>query len=147
MTTDKVYTTRSLYGLAKSPELNLDNDNLHAVVFRVTGKASIKELTQTEVKAVVRELVLLKEMYQREASMSRSNENVLWASDGQRFQIRMLEKELGWNTNPARLKGFMKKFSKKENIKWLTAEEASKLIEGLKGAKRNMNGKRSKAAD
>lgn len=145
MTTDKVYTTKSLYGMAKSPELNLDNDNLHAVVFRVTGKESIKQLTQTDLKAVVRELILLKEMCQREADVSRSNEETQWASQGQLYQIKQLEKELGWNNNPARLRGFMKKYSKKENVKWMTAEEASNLIEALKGVKRNMNGNRRKS--
>jgi hypothetical protein len=137
---EKIYTTKSLFGLAKSPGLNLDNEGLHDVVLRVTGKSSIKLLTQIEIKAVVRDLIFLKEICQRDQEQPIPFKATREATQSQQYQIKMLEKELGWNNNPARLKGFMKKYSHKESIKCMAVDEASKLIEALKGCKRNMNG-------
>ena len=43
---------RTLWAIAKSPELHLTDEDLHAVVYRETGKESMKMLTQGEVKAL-----------------------------------------------------------------------------------------------
>ncbi len=40
---------RTLWAIAKSPELHLTDEDLHAVVYRETGKESMKMLTQGEV--------------------------------------------------------------------------------------------------
>ena len=37
---------RTLWAIAKSPELHLTDEDLHAVVYRETGKESMKMLTQ-----------------------------------------------------------------------------------------------------
>ena len=43
----KPASIRTLWAIAKSPELALSDDDLHAVVFRETGKESMKKLTKT----------------------------------------------------------------------------------------------------
>ena len=48
------YNTRILYGLAKSKEVGLTDELLHMLVYRETGKSSIKELTPSELAAVCR---------------------------------------------------------------------------------------------
>lgn len=138
----KTYSIGSIYGLAKCPELNLDNDTLHDVVRKVTGKESIKILSDLERRKVVIELVRLKELCKMDIDMNRISDKVIWASQDQIYQIHKLEKELGWSDNSERLKGFMKKYSRRENLKWLTITEASNLIESLKACKKNMNGRR-----
>ena len=40
---------RTLWAIAKSPELCLSEEDLHAVVYRETGKESMKKLTQGEI--------------------------------------------------------------------------------------------------
>ncbi len=47
---------RTLWAIAKSPELHLTDEDLHAVVYRETGKESMKMLTQGEVNTVARVL-------------------------------------------------------------------------------------------
>lgn len=46
--------------------------------------------------------------------------------------IRNLERKLGWSDNEKRLIGFIKKYTKKDNLSELTSIEASRVIEGLK---------------
>ena len=41
-------TIRTLWAIAKSPELHMDSEDLHAVVYRETGKDSLKKLSQNE---------------------------------------------------------------------------------------------------
>ena len=45
-TTRKPASIRTLWAIAKSPELHLSDEDLHAVVFRETGKESMKKLSQ-----------------------------------------------------------------------------------------------------
>ena len=44
------YTIKTIWGLAKSPELRLDKDSLYALVYRETKKESLKKLTKAEIK-------------------------------------------------------------------------------------------------
>ena len=45
-------TIRTLWGIAKSPELQLGSEELHLVVQAQTGKDSLKELTEPERRRV-----------------------------------------------------------------------------------------------
>lgn len=44
----KPASIRTLWAIAKSPELGLTDEDLHAVVYRETGKESMKKLSQGE---------------------------------------------------------------------------------------------------
>lgn len=46
---------RTLWAIAKSPELHLTDEDLHAVVYRETGKESISPRDVAEVSEVIRE--------------------------------------------------------------------------------------------
>ena len=54
------------------------------------------------------------------------------ATDNQRRKIYMLTKELGWDDNPKRLSGFIRRMFKVERVEWLNYEQCSNLIEALK---------------
>ena len=44
--------------------------------------------------------------------------------------IKYLEKQLGWQDNPERLKGFLRRIIKREGVR--TKQEGIKVIQGLK---------------
>lgn len=116
---------RKIYALAK--ELNLDNELLHDFMNNTIKEKNISKLTNIQAITLIDELEY-KKTGVRKKKIYRSDR----ATEDQIYKIQALEKELGWNENPKRLKGFMKKYSKVEDINWLTDEAASNLIEALK---------------
>ena len=50
------YTIKTLWGLAKSKELGLTEEELHLLVARETGKDSIRELNRSELSHVCHSL-------------------------------------------------------------------------------------------
>ena len=116
---------RKIYALAK--ELNLDNELLHDFMKNTIKEKSISKLTNIQAITLIDELEYKKTGI-RKKKIYRSNR----ATEAQEGKILALEKELGWNENPKRLKGFIKKYSRVEDINWLTFEATSNLIEALK---------------
>ena len=51
------YTIKTLWGLAKSKELGLTEEELHLLVARETGKDSIRELNRSELSHVCQGLI------------------------------------------------------------------------------------------
>ena len=49
-------TLKTVWGLAKSPELQLTSEELHLLVAGYIGKDSLKELNGREIRLVVQEL-------------------------------------------------------------------------------------------
>ena len=123
-------TIRTLWGIAKSPELQLGSEELHLVVQAQTGKDSLKELTEPERRRVAYVLGQMKESAsgkrKRPVGMTGN------ATDNQRRKIYMLTKELGWDDNPKRLSGFIRRMFRVERVEWLNYEQCSNLIEALK---------------
>ena len=95
---------RKLWGIAKSPELRLSDEDLHLVVQAHTGKDSIKELNNRELNTCIRVLLNMKDK---------------------------LTQELGWE-KPARVNGLCMKMFKVSSVEWLNYQQCSKLIEALK---------------
>jgi len=116
---------RKIYALSK--ELNMDSETLHIISEKVVGVGSISKLTNIDAIKLIDELEFAK-TGERKKKIYRANR----ATEDQIYKIQALEKELGWNNNPKRLKGFMKRYGRVEDIKWLTFETASNLIEALK---------------
>lgn len=114
---------RNIWGLAKSKELNLTDDDLYAIIIRETGKDSMRQLTTKELNRVISVLIDMKERYKARPGM---------ASKEQLYKIKELEKALGWDDNPRRLQGFIRKYYKVERLEWLKFNDAIKLIESLK---------------
>ena len=65
---------RTLWAIAKSPELHMTDEDLHAVVYRETGKESIKALTQGQINEVARVLQNMKDGVSRSTRPKRTDE-------------------------------------------------------------------------
>lgn len=118
---------RILWGIAKSPELGLTDEELHMVVSAHTGKDSIRALTQGELRTVIRVLGDMKESAGGGRSRPRGNP----ATGSQRKKIYMLARELGWD-DPARVDGLCRKMFRVDRVEWLDSGQCSRLIEALK---------------
>lgn len=116
---------RIIWVLAKRH--GFDEDLLRTKVKAITGSESISAMTKTEAARVIDTLIP-----GRAANMATKKQ--LWLID-------RLSKELGWDDNPKRLQGFAKKYAGVDNINWLTADKAWRLIEGLKKIRARLKNK------
>lgn len=126
----KPASIRTLWAIAKSPELHLSDEDLHAVVYRETGKKSIKKLTQGEINTVARVLQNLKDGSAR--GQKRTDEGGDARTIQQRRKIYKLTEALGWNKDPQRVQGFVKRMTGVDRLEWLNVGQCEKVIEGLK---------------
>lgn len=128
----KPASIRTLWAIAKSPELMLSDDDLHAVVFGQTGKESMKSLTQGEVNHLARVLQNMKDGVQTDNRIKRTDEGGDPRTVSLRRKIYALCGELGWNDDPHRINGFVKRMCGVERVEWLSIWQCNKVIEGLK---------------
>lgn len=85
---------KKIWGIAKSPELKLTDEELHLVVQAHTGKDSIKALNKRELQTVIRVLGSMKDSAKKsERGRSRFSGNT--ATENQRKKIFKLTQELG----------------------------------------------------
>jgi len=123
-------TLRTIWGIAKSPELKLSDEELHLVVQAHTGKDSLKNLNKRELGTVVRVLSGMKDSSKKsERAATKGSGNP--ATENQRKKIWKLTQELGWD-KPARVNGLSQKMFKVSRVEWLNYQQCSKLIEALK---------------
>ena len=73
----KPASIRTLWAIAKSPKLGLTDEDLHAVVYRETGKESMKKLSQGEINTVARVLQKKKDGVERDTKAKRIDEGGL----------------------------------------------------------------------
>lgn len=123
---------RTLWAIAKSPELHMTDEDLHAVVYRETGKESIKALTQGQINEVARVLQNMKDGISRSTRPKRTDEGGDARTIQQRRKIYALTESLGWNDNPQRIQGFVKRTTGVDRLEWLNVAQCEKVIEGLK---------------
>jgi len=128
----KPASIRTLWAIAKSPELALTEEDLHAVVYRETGKESIKKLSQGEINAVARVLQNMKDSASGNVRTKRTDTGGDARTVQQRRKIYALTEALGWNDNPQRIQGFVKRMTGVDRLEWLTVAQCEKVIEGLK---------------
>ena len=126
---------RTLWAIAKSPELRLSDEDLHGVVYRETGKESMKKLTQGEVNTVARVLQNMKDSVSRSVRDKRTDTGGDIRTTAQRRKIYALCEALGWNDDPRRIQGFVKRVAHVDRIEWLNMAQCEKVIEGLKALK------------
>jgi phage gp16-like protein len=117
-------------------QLGMESDELHEMVSVVTGKDSIKSLSVTEGTEVIEVLVRAggRVKKKRKPRPALPPNVVELVTHKQTRLMKRLEKKLGWQDNPQRLKGFTKRIIKREGIR--TKQEAIKVIEGLKSMAR-----------
>ena len=123
---------RTLWAIAKSSELHMTDEDLHAVVYRETGKESIKALTQGQINEVARVLQNMKDGVSRSTRPKRTDEGGDVRTVQQRRKIYALTEQLGWNNNPQRIQGFVKRITGVDRLEWLNVAQCEKVIEGLK---------------
>lgn len=123
---------RTLWAIAKSPELSLSGEDLHSVVYRETGKESIRKLSQGELNSVVRVLQNMKDSVNSSTRTKRTDEGGNPRTVEQRRKIYALCEELGWNNDPRRIRGFIKRVAHVDRVEWLSPANCEKVIEGLK---------------
>lgn len=123
---------RTLWAIAKSPELHMTDEDLHAVVYRETQKESIKKLTQGEINTVARVLQNMKDSVNSVPRTKRTDTGGDARTVQQRRKIYALTEELGWNGDPQRIQGFVKRMTGVDRLEWLNVDQCKKVIEGLK---------------
>ena len=123
---------RTLWAIAKSPELHMTDEDLHALVYRETGKESIRALTQGQISEVARILQNMKDGVSRSAHAKRTDEGGDPRTVQQRRKIYALAESLGWNDSPQRIQGFVKRMTGVDRLEWLNVSQCRKVIEGLK---------------
>lgn len=111
---------RKIYMLAR--EKGIDNDTLHAHIFNIAKKDSIKELTIVEAVMVI-------------DSLSGNEQGKM--TFRQRSYIMKLAKELKWVTesgkvDTAALRSFIRNQVDVPVEQWLTQKQASVVIDGMK---------------
>ena len=119
---------RQIWGIAKSPELRLTDEELHVLVEGQTGKSSIKDLNKREMQTVIRVLTGMKVSAKRTGRKGRGGNP---ATENQRKKIYKLTQELGWD-KPSRLSGMCRRMFGVGAVEWLDYSQCSKLIEALK---------------
>jgi hypothetical protein len=125
------FSIKTIWGLAKSPELLLSDEDLYSIIYRETGKDSMRKLGKKEITKICSVLLEMKDSMKgkpKKRTDTRGNK----LTKEQRQKIYRLTGELGWNDNNARINGFVKKVFKVERIEWLNNGQCSKLIEMLK---------------
>lgn len=120
---------KTIWGIAKSPELRLTDEELHLVVQAHTGKDSIRDLNAREIKAVINHLAAMKESAKK--SQRTNGRRGSTVTENQRRKIYKLAQELGWD-KPARVNGMCKKMFGVASVEWIDYRQCSKLIEALK---------------
>jgi len=112
---------KKIWATARS--IGMEQEDIYNVLQRETGKDSMRQCSQKELERVLLSLQSMQGFNNFRGN--RVTKKQLW-------KIGQLEKQLGWQDNPQRLKGFIKKFYSVEQMEWLTSTQAWRLIESLK---------------
>ena len=131
------YTIKSLWGLAKSKEVSLTDEELHLLVSRETGKDSIKELNGSELAHVCRILQKQKDDIKRQNGTLtdlRGNPQ----TTRQRRKIAQLMDRLGWENRNVR--ALAHRMYKVDAVEWLGYSQCQGLIEAMKAMLERVEG-------
>ncbi len=127
---------RKIWGIAKSPEMMLTDEELYLVVQCHTGKDSIKALNKREAAVVIRVLGSMKDSRKRDSSRSGGDN----PTEKQHKKIYRLAQELGWD-KIERVNGMCRKMFGVSAVEWLNYQQCSKLIEALKSMVKRQEGR------
>lgn len=89
-------TIKMLWGLAKSPELSMTDEELHLLVSAHTGKDSIRALNKRELGTMVSVLQNMKDSSSK-GTRNRQRRSGNVATANQRKKVYKLTEELGWS--------------------------------------------------
>ena len=108
--------------------------NLAVVALLLRGGVEVDagKLTQGEVNTVARVLQNMKDSVSRSVRDKRTDTGGDIRTTAQRRKIYALCEALGWNDDPRRIQGFVKRVAHVDRIEWLNMAQCEKVIEGLK---------------
>ena len=127
-------TIKSIWGLAKSPELRLDKDDLYAIIYRETGHEHMRDLTPGDISRVCRVLYTMKDQANGGKTVyhpKRTDEGGNDATVEQRRRIYHLCQQLGW-TDVDQINGFARRMCRVDRVEWLNPRQCRVIIEALK---------------
>ena len=101
----------------------------------------MRKLTQGEINTVARVLQNMKDSVGGSTRGKRTDEGGDPRTVQQRRKIFALTEELGWNDDPRRIQGFVKRMTGVDCLEWLNASQCEKIIEGLKAMAARQQGK------
>ena len=121
---------KRVWGIAKSPELKLTDEELHLLVQAHTGTDTS---CYSYLKKHHRYVCLLGNMKDsaKKSERGRNRYSGSEVTENQRKKIYKLTQELGWD-KPARVNGMCQKMFGVSAVEWLNYQQCSKLIEALK---------------
>lgn len=108
----------------------MTDEDLHALVYRETGKESIKALTQGQISEVARVLQNMKDGISRSTRAKRTDEGGDPRTVELRRKIYMLAWELSWDA--AQVNKLAKRMFGVDRQEWLNPTQCGKLVEALK---------------
>jgi hypothetical protein len=110
---------KKIFAMAK--QLGMDEVDLRGLAYNLTGSESISTMTKKHAGRLIDYL----------NDRSRGDYRPQAVSRQQLYLMKKMAAELGWS-NPRQLAGFIKRQAGVENERWLDANGARKVIEGLK---------------
>lgn len=130
MDRNKMY--RVIYGMAR--ELGISKEELYLILYRDTKKESMKLCTDAELEGLIKFLKLFKD------TDALQNKGM---TEAQKKKIYALAYSMKWDKDnksgeyvqgliDKRLNGICKKICDIDRLKWLSKEQAYKVIEGMK---------------
>ncbi len=119
---------------AQVRELGLSEEERRDLLRRLTGRQSTADLNRDEMTFVINE----QEKMLGHATAGSTQEPPAHAS--QDDMIRALEHRMGWDENPRRLAGFIRRqtHGRKDSLAELDRKEKAALIEALKGVRKHL---------
>lgn len=125
--------TRKIYAMARKN--GIGNDELHDIVYGLTGCESIKSLSKQQAIRVIDRLNVL-------TGVEKNVPNR--ATEAQQAYILRLAREMGWSDDPARLRGFLEAKAGVSDVRFLSINSAGKIIEALKAIRKGGRAERRK---
>lgn len=125
---------RMIWGIAKSQELSLTDEDLYALVERETGKQHMRDLSYGQIEKVCRVLQQMRDggSFSSQKRGKRTDTGGNPRTVAQRQKIYRLTGQLGWNDNNARINRFAQRMFGVQRIEWLSSGQCDALIEALK---------------
>ena len=111
---------------ALSRKLGMDMEDLHGMAYRISGTDSLRTLSGREAGRMIEELKT-----RCGQPVIRTGGGAGRATEAQQRKIFRLTCELGWNDQPERLRGYIRRMCKADDVRFLTPQQASIIIDGL----------------
>lgn len=134
---------RRLYALASKLKMvkHGENDDFHAFVYAITGKESVRELTESQFKNVEVELLKKLNPPSSPGQMSNAQKSKCWKLMYDIIKLNLRDQTAGQRMCGAIKRNFHVDVDVRNPFAWLTFEQGNILIEQLKRYKKSVERK------